>query len=192
MYAKVKLLTPFFLNNGTRIHRPVLSNRKNDLSTLHPPSENLLRYPTTKTVISTEVAVLSRDEAERSPYFALACSPSHPLSITPAGNLPLPSSTPTANPLSLAPRRFRLPPVPRDPHKVSALYDDDRHIAEQQVAMRHRTQVEKRLPRHCGISREASIATRAASCSASWRRRSRAKRNTRTQTPHSAQPAMFQ
>ena len=83
-------------------------------------------------------------------------------------------------------------PIPRSPCEVPTLNNPHSDVSEEQMSMRHCAQVKKRTPSHCGISKEASMACRAASCSSNWRRRSRAKRNTTIQMPQTVQPAKFQ
>ena len=83
-------------------------------------------------------------------------------------------------------------PVPGRPCEVSSLNSPYGHVGEEQMPVRHGAHIEEQTPGHCGISREASMACRAASCSASWRRRSRAKRKRTMQIPQSVQPARFQ
>src|SRR5690242_2170635 len=83
-------------------------------------------------------------------------------------------------------------PSPHHPAQVADLNSPDSDVGGEQVPVLQRAQIEEGVPGHCGVSRDASMASRASSCSASWRRRSSAKRKSRIKTPHMAQPAKFQ
>jgi len=87
---------------------------------------------------------------------------------------------------------FGMEPIPCDPSEITALDDPHSKVNKNQMAVTHGAEVKERRPGHCGISREASMACRAASCSASWRRRSSAKRKSMIRTPHMSQPTRFQ
>src|SRR5258708_30786004 len=88
----------------------------------------------------------------------------------------------------LVARALRVPPVPGDPGEVAALEGPDAGVDEDEIAVRHCAEVEERVPGHCGVSREASMARRAASCSANWRRGSRGKREVRIRGAHISEP----
>lgn len=87
---------------------------------------------------------------------------------------------------------FCMEPIPCDPREITALDEPHAKVDKDQMTVAHGAEVEKRRPGHCGISREASMACKAASCSASCRRRSSAKRKSMIRMPHMSQPAIFQ
>jgi hypothetical protein len=65
------------------------------------------------------------------------------------------------------------PPAPRDPCTISPLNQPHCKVEVEQMPRGH-TAAKEPLELHYAISREASIASSAASCSDAWRRRSRA------------------
>jgi hypothetical protein len=63
-------------------------------------------------------------------------------------------------------RAFSVHPVPRDPAEISPLNEPDTDVDEDKVTVAHGAEIKKSVPVHCGISNEASIASKASSCSA--------------------------